>query len=88
MFGDLIFRQLFDATSSTYTYLLGCSSTRQAVIIDTAFEQHLRDQALIDELGLKLVAVLDTLTCCCSMSARKARWTSAGGAPKARNCCL
>lgn len=60
MFGDLIFRQLFDSNSSTYTYLLGCSSTRQAVIIDTVFEQHLRDRALIDELGLQLVAVLDT----------------------------
>ena len=60
MFGNLIFRQLFDSTSSTYTYLLGCASTRQAVIIDTVFEQHLRDRALIDELGLQLVAVLDT----------------------------
>lgn len=60
MVSDLIFRQLFDATSSTYTYLLGCPATRQAVIIDTVFEQHLRDLALIDELGLKLVAVLDT----------------------------
>lgn len=60
MFGDLIFRQLFDAASSTYTYLLGCASTRQAVVIDTVFEQHLRDRALIEELGLQLVAVLDT----------------------------
>ncbi|HIV70082.1 MAG TPA: MBL fold metallo-hydrolase [Candidatus Aquabacterium excrementipullorum] len=56
----MIFRQLFDAASSTYTYLLGCASTRQAVIIDTVFEQHLRDRALINELGLQLVAVLDT----------------------------
>lgn len=60
MFSQLIFRQLFDAASSTYTYLLGCASTRQAVIIDTVFEQHLRDRALIDELGLRLVAALDT----------------------------
>lgn len=60
MFGSLIFRQLFDAASSTYTYLLGCAATRQAVIIDAVFEQHLRDRALIDELGLKLVAALDT----------------------------
>jgi len=58
--GKLIFRQLFDAASSTYTYLLGCPSTRQAVIIDTVFEQHLRDRALIEELELKLVAALDT----------------------------
>lgn len=60
MFGKLIFRQLFDAASSTYTYLLGCPVTRQAVIIDTVFEQHLRDRALIEELGLTLLAVLDT----------------------------
>lgn len=60
MFGDLIFRQLFDAASSTYTYLLACASTRQAVIIDPVFEQHLRDRALIEELGLRLVASLDT----------------------------
>ena len=60
MFGDLVFRQLFDAASSTYTYLLGCTRTRQAVIIDTVFEQHLRDRALAEELGLTLVAALDT----------------------------
>ncbi len=60
MFGKLIFRQLFDAASSTYTYLLACPATRQAVIIDTVFEQHLRDLALIEELGLQLVAALDT----------------------------
>lgn len=57
---DLIFRQLFDAASSTYTYLLACPVTRQAVVIDPVFEQHLRDRALIDELGLQLVAALDT----------------------------
>lgn len=60
MFGKLIFRQLFDVTSSTYTYLLACPATRQAVIIDTVFEQHLRDRALIEELGLTLLAALDT----------------------------
>ena len=60
MLSSLIFRQLFDAASSTYTYVLGCASTRQAVIIDSVFEQHLRDLALIQELGLTLVAALDT----------------------------
>jgi glyoxylase-like metal-dependent hydrolase (beta-lactamase superfamily II)/rhodanese-related sulfurtransferase len=60
MSGDLVFRQLFDAASSTYTYLLGCTATRQAVIVDAVFEQHLRDRALVDELGLQLVAALDT----------------------------
>ncbi len=60
MFGNLIFRQLFDAPSSTYTYLLGDPQSRQAVLIDTVFEQHLRDRALVEELGLQLVAALDT----------------------------
>jgi glyoxylase-like metal-dependent hydrolase (beta-lactamase superfamily II)/rhodanese-related sulfurtransferase len=60
MHGNLIFRQLFDAASSTYTYLLGDPATGQALIIDTVFEQHLRDRALVQELGLTLVASLDT----------------------------
>jgi sulfur dioxygenase len=57
---NLVFRQLFDAASSTYTYLLGDPRTRQAVLIDTVFEQHPRDFALLGELDLTLVAVLDT----------------------------
>jgi len=54
----LIFRQLFDPQSSTYTYLLGDSGA--AVLIDPVFEQVRRDVALIGELGLKLVATLET----------------------------
>ncbi len=57
---DLIFRQLYDAASSTYTYLLADARTREAVLIDTVYEQHLRDKALLDELGLTLGTVLDT----------------------------
>ena len=49
----LVFRQLFDPPSSTYTYLLGCSVTREAVLIDPVFEQVRRDAALIGELGLQ-----------------------------------
>jgi glyoxylase-like metal-dependent hydrolase (beta-lactamase superfamily II)/rhodanese-related sulfurtransferase len=60
MFANLVFRQLFDASSSTYTYLLGDPGTRQAVVIDTVFEQHLRDHALLRELRLELVAAVDT----------------------------
>ena len=60
MFGNIIFRQLFDAASSTYTYVVGDPQSMQAVIIDTVFEQHFRDSALAEELGLKLLAVLDT----------------------------
>jgi len=57
---NLVLRQLFDAASSTYTYLLGDPRTRHAVFIDTVFEQHARDHALLGELDLELVAVLDT----------------------------
>jgi len=60
MFANLVFRQLFDAASSTYTYLLGDPRTRHAVFVDTVFEQHSRDHALLGELDLKLVAVVDT----------------------------
>jgi len=56
----LIFRQLFDPTSSTYTYLLGDARTREAVLIDPVFEQSRRDTALLRELDLKLVAAIDT----------------------------
>jgi glyoxylase-like metal-dependent hydrolase (beta-lactamase superfamily II)/rhodanese-related sulfurtransferase len=56
----LIFRQLYDATSSTYTYLLADSDTREAVLIDSVFEQHRRDASLVRELDLKLTHVLDT----------------------------
>jgi len=56
----MIFRQLFDSVSSTYTYLLGCGDTHDAVVIDPVFEQHSRDTALIRELGLKVRYALDT----------------------------
>ena len=56
----LIFRQLFDPQSSTYSYLLGEGRTREAVLIDPVFEQARRDAALIAELELELRATLDT----------------------------
>ncbi len=56
----MIFRQLFDLASSTYTYLLADEGTREAVLIDPVFEQHARDTALIRELGLTLRYTLDT----------------------------
>jgi len=56
----MIFRQLFDPVSSTYTYLLGCDASHDAVVIDPVFEQHGRDTALIRELGLNVRYVLDT----------------------------
>jgi glyoxylase-like metal-dependent hydrolase (beta-lactamase superfamily II)/rhodanese-related sulfurtransferase len=56
----LIFRQLIDPQSSTYTYLLGDSKTGEAVMIDTVFEQVRRDAALLNELGLRLTCTLET----------------------------
>jgi glyoxylase-like metal-dependent hydrolase (beta-lactamase superfamily II)/rhodanese-related sulfurtransferase len=56
----MIFRQLFDPQSSTYTYLLADSATRDAVLIDPVFEHARRDGALIGELGLKLAWTLET----------------------------
>ena len=56
----LVFRQLFDAPSSTYTYLLGDAGSGEAVLIDPVFENARRDAALLRELGLRLVATLDT----------------------------
>ena len=56
----MIFRQLFDPPSSTYTYLLADESSRQAILVDTVFEQSKRDAALVEELGLKLVWTLET----------------------------
>lgn len=35
----VVFRQLYDAASSTYTYLLGCPQTKQALLIDPVLEQ-------------------------------------------------
>src|SRR5215470_5950135 len=56
----LIFRQLFDPQSSTYTYLLGDSRSGEALLIDPVFEQAQRDAALIGELGLHLRYTLET----------------------------
>ena len=56
----LVFRQLFDPQSSTYTYLLGDSRSGKAVLIDSVFEQVRRDTALLRELDLTLAAVLET----------------------------
>lgn len=56
----LIFRQLFDQQSSTYTYLLADPGSREAVLIDPVFEQAQRDRALVEELGLKLLWTIET----------------------------
>ncbi len=56
----MIFRQLFDKDTSTYTYLLADRIGGHAVIIDPVSEQVERDLNLINELGLTLTHILDT----------------------------
>lgn len=56
----MLFRQLFDLESSTYTYLLADEETKEAVLIDPVFEQIERDVGILKELGLRLTHVLDT----------------------------
>ena len=56
----MLFRQLFEPESSTYTYLLGCTETGQAVLLDPVVETVERDLALVAQLGLKLAFTLDT----------------------------
>lgn len=56
----MLFRQLFDQSSSTYTYLLADEKSREAVLIDPVKEQLPAYLQLLQELQLKLVAALDT----------------------------
>jgi glyoxylase-like metal-dependent hydrolase (beta-lactamase superfamily II) len=56
----LIFRQLFDSQSATYSYLLADAASREAVPIDPVFEKVRRDAALLAELDLHLVYTLET----------------------------
>lgn len=56
----MIFKQLFEPTSSTYTYVLGCQQSGQAVLIDPVFETAERDLAALAALNLKLAYTLDT----------------------------
>jgi len=56
----MLFRQLMDRETSTYTYLLADETTRAAVIIDPVLEQIERDIGLIRDLGLELRYALDT----------------------------
>ncbi|MDX2242926.1 MAG: MBL fold metallo-hydrolase [Leptolyngbyaceae cyanobacterium bins.302] len=56
----MLFRQLFDAESSTYTYLIADSATQAAILVDPVLEQVDRDLKLLNELGLTLRYCLET----------------------------
>jgi len=56
----MIFRQLFEPLSSTYTYLFGCEDTGKAILVDPVVPTMDRDLALLNELGLSLSMTLET----------------------------
>src|SRR3982075_4742799 len=56
----MIFRQLFDSVSGTYTYLLASRRGGEALIIDPVLEKVDRYLQLVDELDLRLVKAVDT----------------------------
>jgi sulfur dioxygenase len=56
----VIFRQLFDPETSTYSYLLADQSSREAVLIDSVLDQFDRDVTLLRELDLDLLYALET----------------------------
>jgi len=56
----MIFRQLFEPDSSTFTYLLACAETGMAALIDPVIETVERDLEIIQQLQLKLAYTIDT----------------------------
>ncbi len=58
----MIFRQLFEQESSTYTYLIACEKTHNAALIDTVKSEVPKYLQLLRELNLTLVYALDTHT--------------------------
>ena len=56
----MLFRQLFEPKTSTYTYLLGCTRTGEAILIDPVLETSERDLRLLQSLGLRLVYSAET----------------------------
>ena len=56
----MIFNQLFDKKSSTYTYIIASDKGREALIIDPVIENTNEYLKVLKELDLKLVKVIDT----------------------------
>ena len=56
----MLFKQLFEPDSSTYTYLLGCQDTGETVLIDPVLDTVERDLTVLKDLGIKLTYTLDT----------------------------
>src|SRR5437868_6110349 len=81
----MIFRQLFDTDSSTWTYLLADGATRSAMLIDPVREHVDRDLKLVAEMELTLSYAMDThvhadhVTGAAMIRARTGRASSAAG---------
>ena len=56
----MLFRQLIEPDSSTYTYLIACQDTGKTALIDPVLDTVERDLSLLNELGLELDYTLDT----------------------------
>ena len=56
----MIFKQLFEPLSSTYTYLIGCEETGKAILIDPVIATMDRDLSELQQYGLKLEYAIDT----------------------------
>ena len=56
----MIFKQLFEPISSTFTYLIGCEQTGQALLIDPVLPTWERDLAEVQKLGLTLAYTVET----------------------------
>ena len=56
----MLFKQLFENESSTYTYLISCQEKQQAILIDPVLETLDRDLSIIRKLNLKLTHAVDT----------------------------
>lgn len=56
----MLFRQLFEPISCTYTYLLGCEDTGQVILVDPVIVAMERDLAEIHQLGMTLAYTLET----------------------------
>ena len=56
----MLFKQLLEADSCTYTYLIGCEETRRAILIDPVLDTAERDLQVLKDMGLILMATLET----------------------------
>ena len=56
----MLFKQLLEADSCTYTYLIGCEETCQAILIDPVLDTAERDLQVLKDMGLTLMATLET----------------------------